>query len=1256
MANTDETAVNDGTIKSGNDTTIADASVTANQTQAHAQLHENQSVPAQVIEKDALLLDIYRVVSSAIVGGMGKVWRVHHSDWDIDLAMKQPKAELFQNQQHRDAFTQECEAWINLGLHPHIVSCYYVREIDAVPSIFSEWMTGGSLKDWIENEQLYQGSEQEIVTRILDIAIQFARGLNYAHEEGLIHQDVKPDNLLLTSDGTAKVTDFGIAKARSALTAPDSESDETGTLISAAGAYTPAYCSIEQLNGESLTRRTDIYSWAVSLLEMFMGERLWQNGAMVGAAFEDYAAMDMRAPMPEALRALLQLCLASEEQSRPCDFGEIISALLPIYQEVSQKAYARAEPTAASSTAGSLNNRALSFLDIGKPEEAESCWEQALAILPGHGESLYNRSIYLWQNGQLDDVEALSLIEDGVSEDGWYTAQFHLMRKDAQRALQVLEKEKLLDSDHVEVSRIQQRANALIETQQDAHSEKLSFYLANMNRWNSAVCIHPQSGICLAEREDSKNSFEIWDMKTGENIRSFDKNEIGVNPTTSIAISADGTTAMVVGGGPATVLDLAGRSVPRPMDECTKCARVYLNPDGTKAFTYPEYDWGSPQLWDVTSGSELLSLPSYFNSSDGACFDANWSTVLVWGEEIPFMLCSMDQAEPLHVFEGHTASVRAAAFSPDERFVLSADTDNHIKLWDIASKTCLKTFYGHARNLRFSPDGSMALAYGDQISVWDISKGRCLHTFGVEDEFALDACFSPDGSSLWSVHSVRGTSAELSKKTLHAYTWNIPTYGSVELIVSNIHSTEDILESENLASQLEAAIEAALEQNDIAEAQKKLEEFEALPSVGKNEVYKSFERRIARYCQRLIILGDSLTITPEEELQVLTLSPDGSVLASSSQDNEVKLWDAATGQQRGVYACQEEVASVLAFSPDSKKLAIGENAVIEIVDVASLQQEAVFETSAYWIYGLCFSPDGNFLLSSGDSDGIRLWDVAKSKCIKAITDLESNMLSLCYSPDGQRAVSASKSGKLMLWDPAKGRCLKSVQAHDEVARGARFSPNGRMIASFSDGTAIKLWDENLEPLVGWEDSSTLHDCITSICFSPDSQAIATSTMLKEGVRIWLISSQSYLYTLEGHDFSCLQYSPDGSDLYAISYNEGILHYQLEHKLGFPGWKEWVEEADPYLHTFLSLHPHWSKDDLSAFIVELQNRGYGYIRPDAVRKAVENHREPQVKPKVNIKPILGFAIEADVQSHAEPEAKPEVEKKAKKKGLFGFFKR
>ena len=380
-----------------------------------------------------MVLDTYRVQSEAIRGGMGAVWRVTHTGWNMDLAMKRPKAEAFQTPHQKDNFTAECRHWINLGLHPNIVSCYYVREVEKVPTIFSEWMENGSLESHIKNGTLYKGTEKEVQERLLDIAVQFARGLHYAHENHLIHQDVKPDNVLLGGDWTAKVSDFGLARARTNLTflegdatEPDYDSDRT--FVSPSGGRTPAYCSPEQAAAQLLTRRTDIYSWGVSIMEMYLGRKPWAHsgqltGPLAGLACRDYFEMCTEHPIPEALQELLAHCMEHDPDLRPDDFSIVESELLKIYRSITGISYSRPEPKAAPDTPDSLNNKALSYLDLNLKEEAMNCWKAANDKDPTHAASIYNIALHMWRSGEIDDLTAIRLVRsDLVDKDHRYLA------------------------------------------------------------------------------------------------------------------------------------------------------------------------------------------------------------------------------------------------------------------------------------------------------------------------------------------------------------------------------------------------------------------------------------------------------------------------------------------------------------------------------------------------------------------------------------------------------------------------------------------------------------------------------------------------------------------------------------------------------------------------------------------------------------------------------------------------------------------
>src|SRR5579884_4172355 len=125
-------------------------------------------------------------------GGMGLVYRMRHRGWDLDLAVKCPRADFFRAERDKENFEREAETWVQLGLHPHTVTCYYVRRIEGIPLIFAEYVAGGSLADAIRDRRLYGGTPEWNLARILDVAIQFAWGLHHAHAQGFVHQDAKP--------------------------------------------------------------------------------------------------------------------------------------------------------------------------------------------------------------------------------------------------------------------------------------------------------------------------------------------------------------------------------------------------------------------------------------------------------------------------------------------------------------------------------------------------------------------------------------------------------------------------------------------------------------------------------------------------------------------------------------------------------------------------------------------------------------------------------------------------------------------------------------------------------------------------------------------------------------------------------------------------------------------------------------------------------------------------------------------------------
>ena len=380
-----------------------------------AKKREDDAISNERIQNGNRILETYEVTSEAISGGMGSVWRVHHNSWNTDLAMKRPQPRFFAegSEGRKEQFIKECENWINLGLHPNIVSCYYVREIGGVPTIFSEWMDNGSLKDRIADGSLYEGTEAEVQERILDIAIQAARGLQYSHENGLIHQDMKPGNLLLSKDWDAKVADFGLAKAKEQL---DDKSDTAKTT-----GYTLAYCPAEQANGDKPEKWMDVYAWALTVLEMYAGKRLWERGLEANERIKEYFSK-CKYVVQNDLQALLDYCLTD----KPDGFAKLVDMLLEIYKNGTDSVYPRPGFTSSAVSADNQNNYALSMLDLGLQNVALETWNNTIAKNPDHAQSVINRAFFLWRNAQMTDLDVMQIINSFPNPDEKAEALEHL--------------------------------------------------------------------------------------------------------------------------------------------------------------------------------------------------------------------------------------------------------------------------------------------------------------------------------------------------------------------------------------------------------------------------------------------------------------------------------------------------------------------------------------------------------------------------------------------------------------------------------------------------------------------------------------------------------------------------------------------------------------------------------------------------------------------------------------------------------------
>ncbi len=270
----------------------------------------------------------------------------------------------------------------------------------------------------------------------------------------------------------------------------------------------------------------------------------------------------------------------------------------------------------------------------------------------------------------------------------------------------------------------------------------------------------------------------------------------------------------------------------------------------------------------------------------------------------------------------------------------------------------------------------------------------------------------------------------------------------------------------------------------------------------------------------------------------VVFSPDGKMIASGSEDNSIKLWDAETGTLLRTlnqsWWCRENNAAVLsvAFSPDGGFLASGsEDNVIKFWDVKTGKVRKTLQGEDFWVKSITFSPDGRVVASEGEQ--IKLWDMMTNKALFCLDGVRG----VAFSPDGGVLASGGLND-IKLWNLKTGKAIHSFKKHADKISSVAFSYDGSILASGSDDQTVKLWDmktgRGLCTLEGHQDS------VASLAFSPDGHTLASSSFDKT-IKLWELDTYNELDTLYGHDclVKSMSFSPDGKILASASEDSTI---------------------------------------------------------------------------------------------------------------------
>jgi WD40 repeat protein len=984
-------------------------------------------------------------------GGMGVVYKARQIGLNRLVALKMIPFGAGASSQTRARFRAEAMAAGRLQ-HPHIVPIYEIGEHRGQPYFSLELVEGGTLAQKLAGEPQPASEAAGLVETL-------ARAVHYAHQRGIIHRDLKPANILLSADGTPKISDFGLAKCLE----DDIGHTRTGTIVG-----TPSYMAPEQANSSQsrVGPAADVYALGVILYEMLMGHPPF----CAGTPLETLELVRTQEPVPPRLlqpatprdlETICLQCLAKEPVNRYASALDLADDLAcfragkpikarPVHALERGWRWCRRNPVPAAllacvalllvviATGASLaawrldraRNRAVAnqlAAEQAKEETKEQLWNSLLA----HAQA--NRwSGRVGRNFDSLDVlkraaalrPSLELRNEAIAcmalPDLRLTRQWHLGIP--------LVYGLAFDADQERYAFSDERGTISIRCLAD-NRELLRLAGGGVPAW---ILQFSPDGRYLAARchrqFGNTNTILVWEI--GQALAT------GQTPDPPRPLTGQLWTfhpnkpyvAAVCEDFSLRLHDLSGERPTAILSKNEPGDALGFDPEGRRlavARENPLNDSGGQFypiiVYDAETGKCLPRLRSpgrVYNlcwRSDGqrlagAAMDGN---AYVW--ELP-------SERPIKTLIGHQSAVTRIAFHPDGQLLVSLGWDDVVRLWDAETGRQLLSSPAYHALVHFSRDGRRLGLMLDsaQVGVYGIEQGQVCRTLRGVNEMGLGywsiafhpkkpllATTSDDGVRLWDAISGREIAAQPLRESRSAF----------------FLADGDLLTSSSFGLQ-------HWRLTDNAAADKGRAHLECLPWAGQvvfgtGRMALDGERRTLVFLNdddQVVSLGGDrwskrLLTLSAPQAAFIALSPNGRWAATGTWHGKgTRVWDLHSGQQIGQELPGGDAH--VAFSPDDRWLVNGTRDEYRFWEVGSWRPALRIPRTPPTVEGpLAFTPDGKILAIAHSLREVRLIETATGRELATLSAPEPHPISwLCFRPDGEQLAVACGDRVLQLWD------------------------------------------------------------------------------------------------------------------------------------------------------------------------------------------------------------------------------------------------
>ncbi|MGC4123208.1 MAG: protein kinase [Myxococcales bacterium] len=966
-------------------------------------------------------------------GGMGRILVAFDQHVGREIALKQLLGPGDAEAAAR--FLREARVTGQLE-HPNIVPVYEVGRGEKGALYYSMRLVRGRTLTAV----LAEGRTLAERLRSLGSFWDLCKAVAYAHSRGVVHRDLKPDNVMVGEFGETVLLDWGLAKLTGGPSAPPSQlrlGDEASPTVGGAAVGTPCYMSPEQAVGTPADERSDVWGLGAVLYELltgqppFLGDSVLHTLSLVqGAPLVPVRTRAAEAP-PE-LAAIAEKALRKDPGQRYASAQELAQDVSAYMTGGRVRAHAY-RPWELLKRAAAQNKAVVAGIAVGL-----TCLLVALGLVTSAlrqerasrlqsqthlAQAYLERASKAFDDDDLDQTVALaahSLLSNPAHPQGdCFDPAWAAASADA-RALRSTALSTVF----------QARLRNILELERTlAASDSL---------WPVAFS---RDGRRVVAGGASSGKVFVWDARSGQLERELPAH----GSVTVLAVSADGKT-LATGNRDADIqlwdLDSGARGAVLE-GQGAGSTDLAFSADG-KVLASASTD-GSGNLWDPVQGRRLVRLEGHGDSVTAVALSPDSRIAATGSDDRTVRLWSVPEGQPLATFSSSAAAIYAVAFSPDGRALAVGGEERAVRLLSVPDGRPLLSLAGHrdsVLSLVFSADGSLLASLGvDGTRVWDARAGVTLAAVAGLGGQDRGVAFSPDGRTL----ALAGDGRAVRLFKVGGDPRRAPLAGHTDAV------------------------------NDLA-----------FTPDGKRLVTSGYDRVI-----RVWDVASHRTVALLEGHGAgvfgLAMSPDGKKVASCAADLTMKTWDLDSGKEQ-LSAPLGERPYALAWSPDGALIASGGvQGVARLRDARTGAVVAELAGHEGPITRLRFSPDGALLATSGVDGKVRLWDVARRSLVKTVDAHGDWAWGVSFSGDGKTLVTAGKDGLAKLFDVETGRELKRFSAHGRWVNDARLSPDGRFLATGGDDRTARLFDlqTGAERLVLRASHS-----VDALTFSPDGRQLA----------------------------------------------------------------------------------------------------------------------------------------------------------------------